>query len=186
MRRILRIAVICGFSAALQSAAQNAPAAAAADVTTLTARIEAIDYASRVVAIKGPLGRTIAIKVDDRVKNLGKVKAGDEIVLKYAEALAIALVPAGAGRSESVTAPAAVTAPAGARPGVAAAQQTKIVARIEQVDAARQVVLLEGPGARYAEVKVKDPGVFRDLKVGDNVGVTFTEAVVIDVVTPKK
>jgi hypothetical protein len=189
MGRIARIAVICGFALAVPAAAQNAPALAArgaADVTTLTARIEAIDYASRVVAIRGPLGRTIAIKVDDRVKNLGKVKAGDEIVLTYAEALAIALIPAGAGRSETVTTPAPVTAPAGAGPGVAAAQQTRIVARIEQVDAARQVVLLEGPNARYAEVKVRDPVVFRELRVGDNVRVTFTEAVVIDVVTPKK
>jgi hypothetical protein len=189
MRRIVRIAVVCVFSAAVQAAAQSAPvpvAAVAPDVTTLTARIEAIDYASRVVAIRGPLGRTLAIKVDDRVKNLGKVKAGDEIVLRYAEALAVALIPAGAGRSETTAAAAAVTAPARAGPGVAAAQQTKIVARIEQVDAARQVVLLEGPNARHAEVKVKDPGVFRELRVGDSVGITYTEAVVIDVVTAKK
>ena len=147
---------------ALHAAAQNAPVVAAgggADVTTLTARIEAIDYASRVVAIKGPLGRTVALKVDDRVRNLGKVKAGDEIVLKYAEALSVALSAAGAGRSGTVTSRCpddrAGRRQAGRR---RCAQQTKIVARIEQVDAARQVVLLEGPNARYAEVKVKDAG----------------------------
>ena len=182
---ILRIAVICGLAAAVQASAQNAPFAAA-DVTTLTARVEAIDYASRVVAVKGPLGRTLALKVDDRVRNFGKVKAGDEIVLKYAEAVTIALAPAGAGRRGSVVTPAPVAAPVGAKPGMAAAQQTKITARIEQVDALRQLVLLEGPNARYAEVKVKDPAVFRELKVGGSVSVTYTEAVVVEVVTPKK
>ena len=69
---------------------------------------------------------------------------------------------------------------------MAMAQQTKIMARIEQLDAARQVVLLEGPNARYAEVKVKDPDVLRELKVGDSVDITYTEAVVVEVVTPKK
>ena len=189
MKRILRTVVTCALAVSLQAAAQKTPvveAGAAADVATLTARVEAIDYASRVVAIKGPLGRTVALKVDDRVRNLGKVKAGDEIVLKYAEALAIVLTPAGAGRSETVTTPAPVAVPAGGKPGAAMAQQTRIVARIEQVDAARQVVLLEGPNARYAEVKVKDAGLFRELKAGDNVNITYTEAVVVDVVVPKK
>jgi hypothetical protein len=189
MTRILRMAVACTAAVALVAAAQSAPAIApilAADVTTLTARVEAIDYASRVVAVKGPLGRTVALKVDDRVRNLGKVKAGDEIVLTYAEALSVTLAPAGAARSATVTTPAPATAPAGAGPGAALAQQTKIVARVEQVDPARQVVLLEGPKARYAEVKVKDAGAFRGLKVGDSVDVAYTEAVVVDVVTPKK
>jgi hypothetical protein len=189
MRSAFPMLALAALAIALPAVAQTAPvieAGGAAEVTTLTARIEAIDYASRVVAIKGPLGRTVALKVDDRVRNLGKVKAGDEIVLKYAEALTIALTGAGAGRSETVTTPAPMGAPAGAKPGVAMAQQTKIVARIEQVDAQRQVVLLEGPNARYAEVKVKDHGLFRELKVGDNVNITFTEAVVVEVVTPRK
>ena len=78
-----------------------------------------------------------------------------------------------------------VTAPAGAKPGAAAAQQTRIVARIDKVDP-QGVVLLEGPNSRYVEVKVKDPDVLKQVKVGDDVEVTYTEAVVVDVVTPKK
>ena len=189
MQRILRTVVACMAAVSLPAAAQQAPlieAGGAAEVTTLTARIEAIDYASRVVAFRGPLGRIVALKVDDRVRNLGKVKAGDEIVLKYAEAVTLALTRTGAGRSETVSTPPPVVAPAGAKPGLAMAKQTKIVAQIEQVDAKRQVILLEGPNGRYVEVRVKDPGLFGELKVGDNVNITFTEAVVVDVVTPKK
>jgi hypothetical protein len=189
MRSTLRMLALAAAAIALAAAARMPPvidAGGAAEVTTLKARVEAIDYASRVIAVKGPLGRTVALKVDDRVRNLGKVKAGDEIVLKYAEALTIALTKAGAGRSETVTTAAPMAAPAGAKPGRAMAQPTKIVARIEQVDAKRQVVLLEGPQARYVEVKVKDPGLFGELNVGDNVSITYTEAVVVGVVTPGK
>ena len=76
-------------------------------------------------------------------------------------------------------------APAGAKPGAAAAQQTKIVARIDTVGA-NGVVLLEGPNGKYVEVKVKDPNVLKELKAGENVEITYTEALVVDVVTPKK
>ncbi len=188
-KNFLRSLALLVAAFALNAAAQQPKVEAAkgaVEVSTLTAKIESIDMASRVVTVKGPLGRVVAIKVDDRVKNLAQVKAGDEIVLKYAEAVSVALTKGGAGRSETVTSQPPVTAPAGAKPGVAAAQQTKIVAKIDKVDASRQVALLEGPNGRYVEVKVKDPAVFKELKAGDNVEVTYTEAVVVEVVTPKK
>jgi hypothetical protein len=165
---------------------QVVDAAAAGEVTTLTAKIEAIDLASRVVTVKGPLGRTVTLKVDDKVKNLAQVKAGDEIVLKYFDAVSVSLVKnAPGGRSATTTTTGPVTAPAGAKPGAAMAQQTRIVAKVESVDAKRQVVLLQGPGGKYAEVKVKDASVFKEIKAGDDVDVTFTEAVVVEVVPPK-
>jgi ASC-1-like (ASCH) protein len=55
------------------------------------------------------------------------------------------------------------------------------VASVERVDAARKTVLLEGPHANYVEVKVKDPQVMKDVKAGDKVVVTHTEAVVVEI-----
>ena len=188
MKRAIRILALAAAAVALPALAQQpqvVDARAAADVTTITAKIEAIDLANRVVTVTGPLGRTVALKVDDRVRNLAQVKAGDEIVLKYIEAVSVALVRGGAGRSQTVTTAPPVTNPAGAKPGAAVARQTKIVARIEKVGA-HGVVLLEGPNARYVEVKVKDPNVLKELKAGENVEITYTEALVVDVVTPKK
>jgi hypothetical protein len=174
--------------AAQQPAPSQAPmamgAVGAADVTTLTAKIEAVDQAARTVTVKGPMGRVVTLKVDPKVKNFAQVKVGDEIVLKYAEAISVKLDKGSAGRSETVTTTAPVTAPAGAKPGAAVAQQTVIVANVQSVDAKRQEVLLQGPNGNYVEVKVKDPNVFNKVKVGDSVQVTYTEALVIDVVTP--
>jgi hypothetical protein len=173
--------------APMQSPAQ-APkmmdAAGAADVTTLKAKIEAVDQANRTVRVKGPMGRVVTLKVDPQVKNFAQVKAGDEIVMKYAEAISVKLDKGSPGRSETVTTTAPVTAPAGAKPGAAVGQQTVIVANVQSVDAKRQEVLLQGPNGGYVEVKVKDPNLFRNVKVGDSVQVTYTEALVIDVVTP--
>jgi hypothetical protein len=194
MKHVVSFCAAVALGVALPAAAQQAQpaqprvvdAAAAGDVVTLTAKIDAVDQAKRTVTVTGPLGRTVTLKVDEKVKNFAQVKAGDEIVLKYAEAISVALVKGGGGRSETVTTTGPVTAAPGAKPGAAMAQQTKIVAKVERVDDKRQVVLLEGPKGGYAEVKVKDPAVFKNVKVGDDVEVTYTEAVVIDVVTPKK
>jgi hypothetical protein len=174
-------------SPAAQAAPQSqvAEAKGAAEVATLTAKVESIDLANRMVTVRGPMGRVVALKVDDRVKNLAQVKAGDEIVLRYLEAVSVALVKAGPGRSETQTTTGPVTAPAGAKPGAAIAQTTKLVARVESVDPKTQTVLLQGPNGRYAEVKVRDAAAFRDIKAGDDVAATFTEAVVVEVVAPK-
>jgi hypothetical protein len=173
--------------APMQSPAQ-APkmmdAAGAADVTTLTAKIEAVDQANRTVTVKGPMGRVVTLKVDPKVKNFAQVKVGDEIVLKYAEAVSVKLDKGSPGRSETVTSTGPVTAAAGEKPGGGVAQQTVIVANVQSVDAKRQAVLLQGPKGNYVEVKVKDPDVFKNVKVGDSVQVTYTEAVIIEVVTP--
>ncbi len=198
MKKMFRVCAIVAVGAmalpiAAQQAAAQQPAApapkamdavGAADVTTLTAKVEAIDVANRLVTVKGPLGRVVTLKVGDRVKNLAQVKVGDEIVLKYLEAVSVSLNKSGAVRSTTTTTTAPVTAAPGEKPGMAMAQQTKIVAKVDRVDAARQEVLLQGPAGNYVEVKVKDPNVFKEIKAGDNVDVTYTEAVVVDVVTP--
>jgi hypothetical protein len=160
-------------------------AAGGSDVTTLTAKIEAVDHENRTVTLKGTMGRSETLKVDPRVKNFAQVKAGDDIVVKYAEAVSVKLEKGAVGRSASVATTGPMAAAAGAKPGLAAERQTVIVAKVVDLDPKRQEVLLQGTNNGYAEVKVKDPAVFNDVKVGDHVQVTYTEAVVIDVVTPK-
>jgi hypothetical protein len=177
--------LVCIASAvAVGQAGQMIDAVGAADVTTLTAKIEAVDQANRTVTVKGKMGRIVTLKVGPRVKNFAQVKVGDDIVLEYAEALSVKLVKGTTGSSAGYVSADSMTAPAGAKPGVAAEQQTVIVAKVQGKDPLRQEVLLEGQNGRFAEVKVKDSDVFNDVQVGDNVQVTYTEALVIDVVTP--
>ena len=188
MKKLTHALAIAGVALAAQAAAQPAQiidGAMAADVTTVKAKVNAVDLAKREVTVTGPLGRTVVLKVDERVKNLPQVKAGDELVLKYAEAVSLDVRKGGeAGREKVVTTTPPMTAAPGAKPGVAAARQERWTANVEQLDAKRQVALVQGPGGRYVEVKVKDPAVFKTLAVNDKVDLTFTEAVLIEVVAP--
>ena len=185
---MLASAVLAGFGGivAAQPAANTMPAVAAADVTTITAKVEAIDAANRTVTVRGPMGRSVTLKAGEQVKNFPQLKVGDDLVLKYAEAISVALKKTPGGRSETKTTTGPITNPAGAKPGMAMAQQTVWVAKVEQVDAKRSEVLLQGPQGRYAEVKVKDPSVMSQIKAGDEVEITYTEAVLLEAVAPKK
>ena len=113
-------------------------AAGAADVTTLTAKIEAVDHAKRTVTVKGKMGDLVTLKVDPSVKNFAQVKAGDEILVKYLEALSVKLDKGGGGRSASFATTGPITAAPGEKPGVAGERQTVIVATVQGVDPQRQ------------------------------------------------
>jgi hypothetical protein len=186
-----KILFVAAAALALSAAAQQ-PAApmmdgkTVADAVTITAKVEAIDLPNRLVTVRGPMGRSVVIKADDRVKNLAQVKVGDELVMKYVEAVSIALKKGSTGRMETSTSTGPVTAPMGGKPGMAAVNTTTMIANVDKVDTANSEVLLHGPQGRYVEVKVKDPAVMKDIKVGDSVQATYTEALLVEVVGPAK
>jgi len=67
------------------------PGVFAVDTFEITAKVQEIDYKKRIVTLKGPQGNLRAFKVDKSVENFDKVKAGDELVLRVTDALAIAV-----------------------------------------------------------------------------------------------
>jgi Cu/Ag efflux protein CusF len=187
--RIAFAAIACLVASVAQAQAPTAPAvkgALAGNVVTITATIESVDQATRMVTLRGSDGRVVSMKASDKVKNLAQVKPGDQLVIKHAEAVALTLRKGSTGRSETVTTVPPQTAPLGAKPAMATAEQTTIVANVQSVDAAKRVVVLEGPQGRYLPLKVKDAAQLKGIKAGDSVEATFVEAVVIEVVGPKK
>jgi hypothetical protein len=82
-----------------QSSVQVAPKGAspggvAVETSEMTAVVDAINYKTRTVTLRGPQQKTVTLKVDDSVKRLNEVKKGDEIVIRRTEALAIDVKPA--------------------------------------------------------------------------------------------
>ena len=68
------------------------PKAVTVDTVEISAKVEKVDYKKRLITLKGPEGNTRTVKVDPRVKRLSEVKVGDDIVLRYTEAMAIEVV----------------------------------------------------------------------------------------------
>ena len=70
------------------------PEASLYDVVAVKAKVENIDYANRIVDIRGPFGNLITVEVDESVKNFEKIKIGDDVLAHYTEAVALKVKPA--------------------------------------------------------------------------------------------
>jgi len=70
------------------------PGGVVVNTARISAKVEAIDYASREVAVRGPKGNLRAFKVSEDVQGLAQVNIGDTISVIYAEALALEMVEA--------------------------------------------------------------------------------------------
>jgi hypothetical protein len=57
----------------------------------ITARVDAIDQQTRMATLTGSGGNSVTFKVDDAVQNLDRIKAGDQVVVRYTEALALSV-----------------------------------------------------------------------------------------------
>jgi len=154
------------------------PGAKRERVTTLTGTVEAVDMANRVVTIKGSRGRVVELKVGPEAKNLDQVKVGDKVVAKYYESIAYRLKKP--EEAEGATAEQAVAkAKPGEVPAAVVANQVTVTATIEDISPKKTYVTLKGPEGKMVDVKVMDPKNIEGLKVGDQVVITYTQALAI-------
>jgi len=151
----------------------------------LTATVEAIDQATRVVTLKGPKGDSITFKADARVRNLPQVSVGDEVSVDYYESLALRLLKPDEIAVNEASAGVA-RAKSGEMPAGAGAQQVTVTVSIEAVDKAKGTVTFKGPAGQVTTVRAADPKNLELIKVGDRVAITYTEALAISVEKTKK
>jgi len=186
----LSAVLVLGAGAFATAHAQTEPARKAVDladvkgagtVVSVVGEVTAVDLANRVVTLKGPKGNISEMLVHDQVRNLDQVKVGDRVRLTYRVGVALALLKGGDGIREKVESQGAVRAAPGAEPGGAAVKTTTVVANVEAVNAKKKVVTLKGPEGKVVDVRVNDPQVMKDVKVGDQVVAKVTESVAVRV-----
>jgi hypothetical protein len=152
-------------------------------VQTFSARVEAVDRASRVVTLVDASGDRLTFRADDAVRNLDQMKPGDVLVGERIEKMLIEARPA---TDAEQTSPAAVAeAIAGAAPGEKPAgvwvRQAREVFTVASIDEAAGGGELRDPEGELHFVKARDPEVLRRLRVGDTIVVTYTEALRLQV-----
>ena len=159
--------------------------AVAAQTMKITATITAIDKATRDVTLKGPQGNLVTVTAGPEVKNFDKLKVGDQVDLRYVEALTLELKKGGGlVVSRTVEAGAAGAKP-GEMPAGAVGRQVTIVADVVAVDPAKQTVTLKGP-KQSVDLRIQDPEQFKRIAKGDQVEATYTQALAMAVEPAKK
>jgi hypothetical protein len=161
--------------------------AAAVRAVKLTAQVVAIDKASRTVSLKGPKGNVVDVVAGDDVKNFAQINVGDFVVVQFLQSLSLELQKTKSGASGISAQSAAATAKPGERPAAAAAREVTAIAKVTAVDKKAKTITLKGPRGNSVMLDVQNPDQFKVVKVGDEVLVTYTEALAISVEpAPKK
>jgi hypothetical protein len=153
----------------------------------VTATVEAIDINTRMVVLKASDGAEFALVVAPEVRNLEQVKVGDRVVSRYRESLGAELVRRGdgAGSTESPSVSSTASRAAdGAMPNVTSSKETSQTVRITNVDKKNHIVSFYGSDGLARVLPVHTPQgqqFIADLKAGDEVELTYTEAVAMSV-----
>ena len=161
--------------------AADEPAVGAASLSTLSATVAAVNHETREVTLKDAEGHEVSITVGEEVKNLPQVEVGDQVEIAYYESVNIEVL--GPGQSElGATAMSALeTAEPGQKPAGAMATELSVVATIDAIDKDAETVTLTGPEGNSKTVKVRNPANLEKVAVGDQVMITLTRAVAVDV-----
>lgn len=181
------VLVLCLSTGAFAQATQGAapPTVVKEMETVMTATVAAIDLEKRIVTLKGEDGEVRDIKVGEEAVNLPQVKVGDLVTVKFYESIAVELIKPGtyAGTGEKT---AIVKAKPGEMPGGMVAKQVTVTATITAIDKQKSTITLKGPEGNMTKVKVQDPTNLEKVKVGDELMITYTEALAISVEHVKK
>jgi protein-disulfide isomerase len=179
-RAMLATALAAG-ALPLAAQAQPRPAAVSRSAEAVSI-IEAVSQSERSVILRNEAGELKTLFLGKGVRNLPQVKAGDRVVTRVTQAVAVELDEPGAtpAAGEAIG-----VAPPGSLPGATLVRGARGVVTVESFDRrSNTIVVADDKGVQQSFVlktqKMRDFA--RRLRRGDKVDVAIMEAVSIDVV----
>ena len=160
--------------------------AAVVRAAEIAAEVVGIDKATRTLTLKGPKGNVVDIVAGAEVKNFDQIKLGDFVVARFAQALTLELKKTRAAGGDAVVKEEAAKAKPGEKPAVVGARTVTLLADVVAVDEKASTITLKGPKGNEVTLDVRNPEQFKVVKKGDQVEVTYTEAVALSVETAPK
>ena len=144
MTRAVVLTVCAVIQALLAVAAMAQAPVAQSKPKTITATIEAIDQANRVVTLKGPQGNSVDVKAPDQMEGFKNLKVGDQVTATYFNALAVRIRKS--GEPAPAEAPATTTTRKEGTPGSETRREQTFTVTVESVDRGGSVGHGQGTG----------------------------------------
>jgi len=151
------------------------------DSVEVTTKIEAIDKTARLVTLKDKDGEMETIKCGPEVKRFDELKVGDTVTFRYYESIAYSIRKPGQPSGMPTQTGPSVTRSQGPKPGGTISQQETATVTIKTIDAKVPSVTVLTEDGRTVSFKVEDKKNLKDVKAGDKVEITYTEAFMISV-----
>ncbi|WP_449287069.1 hypothetical protein [Marinobacter sp. PE14] len=192
MHRLLLIKVLALSVVSLPVLAQNAPqeqstiesrAGSATRTTTVSASavVKGIEKETRTLMLELPGGDVVEVVADQRVRNFDQIGLNDEVVVEYTQSLSLTLQKVRSEDTDISIGAAAAGAEPGMKPAGGAGQIIQAFADVVAVSPGKSTITLKGPQGRIFELLVNNPDHFKVVNAGDQVLVTYTEAVAVSV-----
>jgi Cu/Ag efflux protein CusF len=154
---------------------------AGAEVAVRTARITTIDHDARLVTLVRPDGEAETIQCGPEVERFDELKVGDTVTFRYYESVAYAIRKPGQPSGLPAETGPAITRGQGPRPGGTLARQATAAVTVKAIDEKAPSITVLTEGGRTLSFRVEDKKNLKDVKAGDKVEVTYTEAIAISV-----
>ena len=165
-------------------AAQEPPSFLAEQTAEATATVTGIDPTKRLISLKDEDdGSEFTVEAGDEVRNFAQIKVGDEVNVKYYQALAAEVTKAEASDADGAVVLGARAAE-GDRPAGGIGTLYTAIVTIDSVDTAKGTVSFTGPEGKQRKTTVqRDAGrdFIAQLKPGDRVQLTYGESLAIAV-----
>jgi len=144
-----------------------------------SALVTAVDRAARTVTLKYQDGKIETLAVGPQVKRFDEVAAGDTLAVEYEEGLALEFQ----APNEKAQAPEAAAASARAgkdeAPGAVAVAGVQATVVVTAIDLPNRMVVFQGPGGLYHQVKAGPKVRLELLRTGDKLLATYVQSVAV-------
>ncbi len=151
------------------------------DALKVDATVEAIDYDKRDVTLKGPKGNSYTMNVGAEARNFKQIEVGDTVTLQIVEAINIQVYSADQFKPGAVAGTIVERAKLGEKPAGVVVDELVVVATVENIDLENSLATLKNAEGVSHTVEVQDTEKLKKVAVGDQVVITYTEAIAIEV-----
>jgi Cu/Ag efflux protein CusF len=151
---------------------------------TVTATIEAVDKASRVVTLKTEAGSRLHVTAPPEMEGFNSLRVGDLVSARYFEAIVVRLARPGAPAPSGD--PVTRITRKDRAPGSEAFTERTVRATVTAVSTDKPSLTLKGDDGAERMMEVTDEAQLKTLKAGDVLNVTFYESRLVGVERAKK
>src|SRR5262249_51822800 len=156
----------------------------AAQVSSVTATIEAIDTANREVTLKGPDGTVTTIQVPDAVKRFSELKVGDQVTFRYTEAVVVQVQKAAADSKLGTTTESGMERGKTAKPSATVARTITATVAVESMDKSVPSITVQTADGNTQSFRIQDAKNLEGVNKGDHIVITYKEPLAINVTAP--
>jgi hypothetical protein len=159
-----------------EQATPDKPSISATQTVKIVTVVEAIDYATRMVTLKGPQGNLETIKAE-KTPNLEEVEVGDQVNVEYVRNLTIEVMENDGTQPGQGVMTATAVNKADEAPGGMEMVSTITTATVKEINLEDNTFKLNMPGGVVEQFAARDPEKLKRAAVGDLVVITTTEAI---------